>query len=94
MALKGRHWLAFWLLAVLGALSLVVWRQTDGLRAARVLREAREQRAALEGKKSELERRIRTAESRAVLVPRAQQGGLRQPADTEIILFPVPTTDH
>jgi hypothetical protein len=91
MALKGRHWLALWLIAALAALSLVIWRQTDGLRAARALGEARQRRAALEGKKSELERRIRVAESRAVLIPRAQQRlGLRQPADTDIILLPVP----
>src|SRR2546422_11539648 len=92
MALKGRHWLGLWLLAALAALSLVIWRQTDGLRAARALAEARERRASLEGTRSELQRRIRDAESRAVLIPRAQQRlGLRQPADTEIILLPVPS---
>src|SRR2546427_3199001 len=92
MALKGRHWLGLWLLAALAALSLVIWRQTDGLRAARALAEARERHASLEGTRSELQRRIRDAESRAVLIPRAQQRlGLRQPADTEIILLPVPS---
>ncbi len=91
MALKGRHWLGLWLLAGLAALWLVIWRQTDGLRAARALVQARESRAALEGKRSALQRRIRDAESRALLIPRAQQYlGLRQPADTEIILLPVP----
>ena len=95
MALKGRHWLGLWLLAALAALSLVIWRQTDGLRAARALAEARERHASLEGTRSELQRRIRDAESRAVLIPRAQQRlGLRQPADTEIILLPVPSTLH
>jgi len=91
MALKGRHWLGLWLFAGLAALWLVIWRQTDGLRAARALVQARESRAALEGKRSALQRRIRDAESRALLIPRAQQYlGLRQPADTEIILLPVP----
>ena len=95
MALKGRHWFALWLVGALAALSLVSWRQTDGLRAARALRETRERRAGLEGRKSELQRRIRTAESRAVLVPQALHGlRLRQPADTEIILLPVPAADH
>jgi len=90
MALKGRHWLAIWLIAVLATLSSVIWRQTDGLRAARDLVTAREQRADLEGRRAELERRIRAAESRGVLVPRAQHGlRLRQPADTEIFLLPV-----
>src|SRR2546426_1492598 len=92
MALKGRHCLGLWPLAALAALSLVIWRQTDGLRAARALAEARERHASLEGTRSELQRRIRDAESRAVLIPRAQQRlGLRQPADTEIILLPVPS---
>src|SRR5437870_1602778 len=59
MALKGRHWLGLWLLAALAALSLVIWRQTDGLRAARALAEARERHASLEGTRSELQRRIR-----------------------------------
>src|SRR2546426_1607982 len=92
MALKGRHCLGLWLLAALAALSLVIWRQTDGLRVARALAVARERRASLEGTRSELQRRIRDAESRTVLIPRAQQRlGLRQPADTEIILLPVPS---
>ncbi|OLC07298.1 MAG: hypothetical protein AUH42_03865 [Gemmatimonadetes bacterium 13_1_40CM_70_11] len=92
MALHGRHWLGIWLLAGLAALWLVIWRQTDGLRAARALTQARERRAALEGTRSDLQRRIRDAESRALLIPRAQRRlGLRQPADTEIILLPVPS---
>src|SRR2546428_1838627 len=92
MALKGRHWVGIWLLAGLAALWLVIWRQTDGLRAARALTQARERRAALEGTRSDLQRRIRDAESRALLIPRAQRRlGLRQPADTEIILLPVPS---
>jgi hypothetical protein len=90
MALKGRHWLALWLLGVLAALSAVVWRQTEGLQAARALAVAREQRAAFEGRQRDLERRIRAARSRAVLVPRALKLGLRQPADSEIILLPAP----
>ena len=93
MALKGRHWLGLWLLAALAALWLVIWRQTDGLRAARALAETHQRRAGLEGTRSGLQRRIRDAESRALLIPRAQQYlGLRQPADTEIILLPVPAT--
>jgi hypothetical protein len=33
---------------------------------------------------------VRTAQSRSVLLPRAQHQGLRLPADTEIILIPAP----
>lgn len=89
--LKGRHWLALWLVALLAALWLVIARQTASLNAARALTDLRQERAQLEGRRADLERRIRTAESRAVLLPRAQRLGLRLPADTEIILVPVPS---
>jgi len=85
---KGRHWLAIWLVALLAALWAVIARQTASLNAARTLTDLRAERAGLEGKRDELERRIRTASSRAVLLPRAQKLGLRLPADTEIILVP------
>lgn len=91
MALKGRHWLALWLLAFLAVAWVVIARQTAALRAARALADARVTRAGLEARHAELERRIRTAQSRAVLLPRAeQQLGLHLPADTEIILLPLP----
>ena len=90
MSLKGRHWIAGWLLAGLAALWAIVARQTDAHHAARELNEVRTVRASLEGRRAELERRIRTARSRAVLVPRAEDLGLRAPADSEIVLFPVP----
>lgn len=90
MALKGRYWLAVWLVALLAALWAVIARQTASLNAARALADLREERAQLEGRRAELERRIRAAQSRAVLLPRAQRLGLRLPADSEIILLPVP----
>ena len=89
MAVKGRHWVAFWLVALLAALWAVIARQTAALNAARALTGLREERAALEGRRADLERRVRTAQSRAVLLPRAERQGLRLPADTEIILLPV-----
>jgi hypothetical protein len=88
MAAKGRHWIAFWLVALLAALWAVIARQTAALNAARALTEQREERASLEGRRSELDRRVRAGQSRAVLLPRAQRLGLRLPADTEIILLP------
>ncbi|MFN2570890.1 MAG: hypothetical protein ABR537_04645 [Gemmatimonadales bacterium] len=94
MGVKGRHWIAFWLVALLTALWAVIARQTAALNAARALSGLREERAELEGRRSELERRVRTAQSRAVLLPRAQKQGLRLPADTEIILIPVPESTH
>lgn len=90
MAVKGRHWFALWLLAGLTTLWAIVARYTDAHRLAGELRELRTARATLEGRRTELERRIRTASSRAVLVPRAQRLGLRAPADSEIVLLPVP----
>src|SRR2546428_66322 len=47
----------------------------------------------LEGHRAALERRMRAAESRAGLVPRAQRLGLRLPSDSEIILLPLPPGD-
>ena len=35
MAVRGRHWIAFWLVALLGALWAVIARQTASLNAAR-----------------------------------------------------------
>src|SRR5262249_47858668 len=90
VAFRGRHWIAFWLVALLAALWLVVARQTAALTAARSLATLGEERAALEGRRAELERRVRAGQSRAVLLPRAQKLGLRLPADTEIILIPTP----
>lgn len=90
MAAKGRHWVAFWLVALLAALFAVIARQTASFNAARALTDTRQERATLEGRRAELERRIRAAQSRAVLLPRAERLGLRLPADTEIILLPAP----
>lgn len=90
MAVRGRHWIAFWLVALLGALWAVIARQTASLNAARALTDAREARATLEGRRAELDRRVRAGQSRAVLLPRARALGLRLPADTEIILIPAP----
>jgi hypothetical protein len=88
---RGRHWIAFWLVALLAALWLVIARQTAALNSARALADLRDERAQLEGRRAELERRVRNAQSRAVLVPRARKMGLRLPADTEIILIPTPS---
>ena len=90
MTFRGRHWIAFWLVALLAALWAVIARQTSALNSARALTGLREERASLEGRRAALDRRVRTAQSRAVLLPRAQRLGLRLPADTEIILISVP----
>jgi hypothetical protein len=89
--LKGRHWIALWLVAFLAATWGVYARQTAAIRAARELTDLRARRANLEGHRAELERRVRAAASRAVLVPRAQALlGLHLPSDSEIILLTAP----
>ena len=78
-------------MALLAALWLVVARQTSGFTAARELNDLRAERASLEGRRAELERPLRPAQSRSVLVPKVRKQGLRLPADTEIILIPTPS---
>ena len=91
---RGRHWVALWLVAFLVTTWIVYARQTAAIRTARALADLRARRANLDGHRADLERRIRTAESRAVLVPRAQQRGLHLPSDSEIVLVPAPGGSH
>jgi len=80
-----------WLLIFLGGALAVVARQTAALRTARRLHDLREERSNLEARRADLERRIRLASSRQVLVPIAERSlGLHEPADSEFVLFVVP----
>lgn len=80
-----------WLLIFLGGAVAVVTRQTAALSTARRLHDLREERASLEARRADLERRIRVASSRQVLVPMAERTfGLHEPADSEFVLFPIP----
>lgn len=91
MRLKGRHWLMLWLLLFLLVLVAITTRQTEGFRTARRLRDLREERLGLEARRGDLERRIRLASSRQVLVPIVARAlGLHEPADSEFVLFAVP----
>jgi hypothetical protein len=91
MRLKGRHWVLLWLLIFLGGALIVVARQTAAFRTARRLHDLREERSSLEARRADLERRIRVASSRQVLVPVVKRTlGLHEPADSEFILFVVP----
>ena len=92
MRLKGRHWLMLWLIIFLGVLVAITTRQTEGFRTARRLRELRDERLALEARRGDLERRIRVASSRQVLVPIVEHTlGLHEPADSEFVLFVMPS---
>ena len=89
--LKGRHWVLLWLFIFLGGAVAVVARQTAALQTARRLHDLREERRSLEAQRADLERRIRLASSREVLVPMARRTfGLHEPADSEFVLFPAP----
>lgn len=90
--LRGRHWLAFWLLVFLGAAALIVTRQRAAILSATRLGEWREKRQALEATRAELLRDIARATSRDVLVPRMQRVGLHLPSDTENVPLWVDTT--
>ena len=80
-----------WLLIFLGGALAVVARQTAAFRTARRLHDLRDERGSLEARRAELERRIRIASSRQVLVPIAERTlGLHEPADSEFVLFVVP----
>lgn len=91
--LRGRSWVAIWLLLALGALVWVASRQTAAHVSATALRAAQERRGGLEGERAELLRRIQEAGSRAILVPRAESLGLRLPADSELVILQVPDRD-
>jgi hypothetical protein len=90
--LKGRHWLALWLVVFLGAAALVVTRQRAAILTARRLSELRDRRTALEATRAELVRRIGNATSREVLVPRMQRAGLHLPSDSENTRLSVDST--
>jgi len=95
MRLKGRHWVFLWLLIFLAGALVVVARQTTALHTARRLYHLREERSTLEARRAELERRIRVASSRQVLVPMAEREfGLHEPADSEFVLFPMPGAER
>jgi len=44
MPFRGRHWIAFWLVALLAALWAVIARQTSALNSARALTDLRAER--------------------------------------------------
>lgn len=87
MTLKGRHWVILWLAAFLVTAGTVALRAQKGLATAGRLRALREERASLEARQADLQRRIRQASSRAVLVPKAEALGLHEPHAEEFDLI-------
>lgn len=87
MRFKGRHWVLLWLALFLVVAGAVIARTSASYRIARDLTRLREERASLDARRAELEGRIRAASSRQVLSDRAGRAGLRQPTDSEYVLF-------
>ncbi len=79
------------LVLVLGALAVVVGRQTEGVALQREIREIEGERAVAEAARLELETRIQSLQSRARVVRVARQRlGMHLPADSEVVLVPLP----
>lgn len=90
MTLKGRHWVMLWLALFLAVAIAVQWRQTASVRTARRLAALRLERASLEARQADIERRIRDASSRAVLGRTAQEDlHLHFPRDSEQAPLPL-----
>jgi cell division protein FtsL len=87
MRVKGRHWVLLWLALFLAVAGAVIARNSASYGVSRDLTRLREERASLEARRAELERRIRAASSRQVLSDRANRAGLRQPEDSEYVLL-------
>ncbi len=86
---------AAWLLLFLGALGLVIWRQTRGVALERALHELQDERAIVEAERVQLERRILALSSRARVVRLARERlGLYLPADTQIVFLPLPVSSE
>jgi cell division protein FtsL len=90
MTLKGRHYLMLWLLLFLVVAVGIVARQSSAFNLAKSLRVLREERATLEAKAADYERRIRESSSRRSLGRLAEDLGLHEPADSEITPLVVP----
>lgn len=76
--------------ALLGSLSLTVWRQGRALELLRALDELRSERAVVEAERTELMRRIGYLESRGRVVSAARARlGMRVPTAGELVILPL-----
>lgn len=76
--------------ALLGSLSLVIWRQSRALELLRELDALRTERAVAESNRSRLNERIQHLESRArVLEEASARWGMRVPASGEALVLKV-----
>ena len=87
---NGTIRLALCFAALLGALTLVIWRQSLALATLRELDQLRDGRALAEAERSDLVRKIEQLESRSAVVSAAQlRLGMRVPSASEIVILPL-----
>lgn len=87
---SGTIRLAFAFAALLGSLTLVIWRQSRALETLRTIDQLRSARVLAEAERSELLRSIQTLESRGRVVADAQTRlGMHVPSATEIVILPL-----
>ena len=90
---NGTIRLALCFAALLGALTMVIWRQSLALATLRELDRVRDGRALAEAERSDLIRKIEQLESRAAVVSAAQARlGMRVPSAHEIVILPLQST--
>lgn len=82
--------LALCFAALLAALTLVIWRQSNALETLRELDKLRDSRALAEAERSDLLRKIEQHESRNHVVTSARDRlGMRVPLADEIVILPL-----
>ena len=80
-------------LAVAASLSVVVWRQTEGVARQRELGALREAASIAEAERTEWDNRIQALQTRTRVVRVARQRlGLHVARDHEVVLLPVPAS--
>lgn len=76
--------------ALLGALGLVIWRQSQAMDVLRVLDGVRRERAVVEARWAELVHRVEYLESRDRVVAEARDElGMHVPSGSEIVILSV-----
>ncbi|MBX9927279.1 MAG: cell division protein FtsL [Gemmatimonadaceae bacterium] len=89
--MRGRTVVGALLLGFVLVATGVIWRRSHGVARARETTRLEQQRAALEAQRAKLEGDIRDATSRGRLGRIAEERlGMRVPADSQVILLPVP----
>ena len=76
--------------ALLGALTLVIYRQSRALEVLRAVDQMRNARVVAEAERSEVTRQIQALESRSrVVAAAADRLGMRVPSASEIVILPL-----